>query len=462
MLSSACRAAALGGLPLSSFSAARTRCLSTTARRVQFREPDASKPKLVLAYSGGLDTSTQLAWLAKEKGFEVCAYIADLGQDEGVNSEEELNEITAKAELSGAYAFVCADAKRDFVTDFVFRALRANAVYEGRYLLGTSIARPCISKFQMDIVAQEGAQFVSHGSTGKGNDQVRFELAYQALDPSIQCVTLWRDPEYLEKFKGRPDLIDFATQHGIPVGQTKKHSYSEDENLMHISYESGELEDPAYPGNLRPYPGQVLKKKTRDIADCPDEPANLKIDFVKGNPVRVENQDDGTVIEDPLDLFVYLNKIAGEHGVGRLDIVENRFVGMKSRGCYETPAGTVLQRAHLDLETLTMDREVMRIRDVLSLKFAELCYNGYWYSPEMDYIGNALDDAQRVVTGSVDVQLLKGNVMNRGRSSPISLYNQDLVSMDVEGGFDATNSTGFIKTLATRIKAAKQQEATMS
>ena len=240
--------------------ASRQFSTTSTGRRVQFREPDASKPKLVLAYSGGLDTSTQLAWLAKEKGFEVVAYIADLGQDEAVNSEEELDQVTAKAELSGAYAFYCADIK-EFITDYVFRAIRANAVYEGRYLLGTSIARPCIAKAQMEIAKAEGARYVSHGSTGKGNDQVRFELAYQALDPTIQCVTLWRDPEYLAKFKGRPDLIDFATKHGIPVGQTKKHSYSEDENLMHISYESGELEDPSFPGNKRDYPGAGTQKK---------------------------------------------------------------------------------------------------------------------------------------------------------------------------------------------------------
>ena len=433
--------------------------LSTTPfNKTSFREPDPVKPRLVLAYSGGLDTSAQLSWLVNEKGFEVCAYIADLGQDD-VLDPSDVEAISAKAKQSGAYAFYCEDIRKEFVTDFVFKSIRANGVYEGRYLMGTSIARPMIGKRQMEVVANEGAKYVSHGSTGKGNDQVRFEMCYYSIDPTVECVTLWRDPEYLGKFKGRLDLIEYAEQMNIPVGATKKHSYSEDENLMHISYESGELEDPSFPGHKEEYPGMVLKKKTRDIKDCPDEPAKLTIDFEAGTPVRVHNYDDGTEHTDPLDLYLYLNEIGGVHGVGRIDIVENRFVGMKSRGCYETPGGEILQRAHLDLETLTMDREVMRIRDSLSLKFTELCYNGYWYSPEMDFVNHAMDYAQRNVTGSVDIQLHKGNVINRGRSSPIhSLYNQDLVSMDIEGGFDATISTGFIKTLSTRIKASKRRD----
>merc|ERR1719353_360750 len=345
--------------------------------KTSFREPDPNKPKLVLAYSGGLDTSTQLAWLVNELGYEVCAYIADLGQDDTLE-EKDREEICAKAEQSGAYAFYCEDLRKDFVTDFVFPTIKANTLYEGRYLLGTSVARPCIAKRQVEICWEEGANHISHGSTGKGNDQVRFELCYLGMDATLDCVTLWRDPEYLERFDGRQDLIDYATAHGISVGATKKHSYSEDENLMHISYESGELEDPAYPGNQNEYPGLVLKKKTREIDQCPDTPANLTIGFEKGTPVYVKNEDDGTLIEDPLELFLYLNKIGGEHGVGRIDIVENRFVGMKSRGCYETPAGTILYSAHLDLEVLTMDREVMRIRDTLQVKFTELVYNGAW------------------------------------------------------------------------------------
>jgi len=443
-----------------------TRCLPGTSRYVRsfgsfnktsFREPDPSKPKLVLAYSGGLDTSTQLAWLVNEKGFEVCAYIADLGQDDTLE-EKDREEICAKAEQSGAYSFYCEDLRRDFVTDFVFPTIKANTLYEGRYLLGTSVARPCIAKRQVEICWEEGATHISHGSTGKGNDQVRFELCYLGMDATLDCVTLWRDPEYLAKFEGRQDLIDYATAHGIPVGATKKHSYSEDENLMHISYESGELEDPAYPGNQHEYPGLVLKKKTREIMDTPDEPASLTIDFDNGDPCKVTNTDDGTSITDPLELYTYLNKIAGIHGVGRIDIVENRYVGMKSRGCYETPAGTVLFAAHQDLETLCIDREVQRLRDTLSIKFGEFVYNGYWFSPEMQFVMNAVMQPQKYVNGSVDLRLHKGNVICRGRSSPVSLYNEDLVSMDKAGGFNAEHSTGFIQTLSTRLKASAMRD----
>ena len=426
--------------------------------KTEFRKPDPSKPKLVLAYSGGLDTSCQLSWLAKEKGFEVCAYIANLGQAD-VRDPADVDAICAKAEASGAYCFYNEDLRSEFVTDFIQKCVRANAIYEGRYLLGTSMARPCIGRRQIEICREESAGFVSHGSTGKGNDQVRFELCYLAMAPDIQCVTLWRDRDYLAKFEGRQDLLDYAESQGIPVTATKKHSYSEDENMMHISYESGELEDPAFPGHANSYPGLVLKKMSKDLKDTPDEPARLTMDFESGDPVRVLNVDDGTELTDPLDIFLYLNEIGGEHGVGRIDIVENRFVGMKSRGCYETPGGTILHKAHLDLELLTMDREVMRIRDGLSLKFAELCYNGYWFSPEMDFLNTAMDHAQGVVTGSVDIMLSKGNVLNVGRSSPLSLYNQDLVSMDKEGGFNPEISTGFIQTLSTRLKANKARDA---
>lgn len=422
-----------------------------------FREPDPSKPKIVLAYSGGLDTSCQLSWLAKEKGFEVCAYIADLGQDD-CKTEADKEEIKRKAEMSGAYSFYCEDLRKDFVENYVYKSIRGNGLYEGRYLLGTSVARPCIGKRQIEICWEEGARHISHGSTGKGNDQVRFELCYLGMDPDINCVTLWRDRDYLDKFEGRRDLLDYAEQHGIEVTQTKKHSYSEDENIFHISYESGELEDPAFPGCGNEYPGLVLKKKTRDIVDTPDTPANLTIDFVEGNPVKVCNHEDGREETDSLKIFEYLNEIGGIHGVGRIDIVENRFVGMKSRGCYETPGGTVLYAAHLDLETLTIDREVMRMRDQLSVKYAELIYNGLWFSPEMEFLNVGMDNAQKYVTGSVDLRLHKGNIINRGRSSPVSLYNEDLVSMDIEGGFNPEMSTGFIHTLSTRLKATSARE----
>jgi len=424
-----------------------------------FREPDPSKPRLVLAYSGGLDTSCQLSWLAKEKGYEVCAYIADLGQDDTLD-QSAIDAIREKAEISGAYAFYCEDLKEDFVENYVFKSIQASALYEGRYLLGTSIARPCISARQVEICKAENATHISHGSTGKGNDQVRFELAYLGMDPTLTCVTMWRDPEYLETFQGRLDLIDYAEREGIPVSATKKVSFSEDENCMHISYESGELEDPAFPGHTHEYPAEMWKKTT-PLEDTPDTPCNLTIDFVKGNPVKVTNVDDGTVVTGSLDLFMYLNKVGGEHGVGREDIVENRFVGMKSRGCYECPGGAILFRSHLDLETLCMDREVMRIRDGLTVKFSELAYNGFWFTPEMTFLRSTMELSQAAVTGSVDVRLFKGNVINRGRSSPFSLYNQDLVSMDIEGGFNAEMSTGFIQTLSTRLKASAARDLTL-
>jgi len=358
--------------------------------------------------------------------------------------------------------------------------------------MGTSIARPCIAKRQVEICWEEDAKYVSHGSTGKGNDQVRFELAYLGMDPTLIPVTPWREPEYFERFEGRQDLIEFATKHEIPVGATKKHSYSEDENLLHISYESGELEDPAFPGHSKDYPGFVLKKKSVDIMDTPDIPCNLTIEFVQGEPTKVTNVDDGTVIEDPLELFLYLNKVdtksnpfqlhciaiaaaqhssdhmlpfvlqvGGEHGVGRIDIVENRFVGMKSRGCYETPGGTILHHAHVDLEVLCVDREVMRIRDTLNVKFTELCYNGFWYSPEMEFVLSAMEKAQEPVTGEAYLRLHKGNVLCLGRTSPFSLYDEDLVSMDKAGGFNPVNSTGFINTLATRLKASSARDKAM-
>ena len=356
----------------------RARPLSTidmgdTSVSARFREPDPSKPRIVpagaettrivaapstpstrhmrtqvLAYSGGLDTSTQLAYLAHEKGYEVCAYIADLGQDD-VKDKAAIEEIRDKAQASGAYSFECVDLRREFIRDYVYECIRANCLYEGRYLLGTSMARPCIAKKQVELAWREKAEYVSHGSTGKGNDQVRFELCYLGMDPNLKCVTLWREPEYLAKFEGRQDLLDYASSHNIPVSQTKKHSYSEDENIMHISYESGDLEDPAYPGVVTEYPGLVLKKKTQDLMDTPDEPCRLEIDFDNGAPIAVREHDASGAVtnatgEDPLALFAKLNELAGIHGVGRIDIVENRYVGMKSRGCYETPGGTVLSK----------------------------------------------------------------------------------------------------------------------
>ena len=288
---------------LRSSSRSVTKVLRRNFNKTAFREPDPSKPKIVLAYSGGLDTSCQLSWLAKEKGFEVCAYIADLGQDDVLNPKD-VEEICAKAEQSGAYAFYCEDLRKDFVENYIFKSIKGNGLYENRYLLGTSVARPCIGKRQVEICWEEGAKHISHGSTGKGNDQVRFELCYLGMDHSLDCVTLWRDPEYLSKFEGRQDLIDYATTQNIPISQTKKHSYSEDENMMHISYESGELEDPAFPGHENEYPGMVLKKKSVGVMEAPDEPAKLTLDFQAGVPVRVKNFDDGTEISESVQMYV--------------------------------------------------------------------------------------------------------------------------------------------------------------
>ena len=440
------------------------RAFSTTQKpfnKVQFRDADPAKPKLVLAYSGGLNTSAQLAYLVNELGFEVAAYMADLGQDE-IASEEEKKAVEEKAKASGAYAFYLEDLREEFVSDFVYPMIAANAIYESRYLLGTSIARPCIGKRQIEICHNEGATHISHGSTGKGNDQVRFELCYLGLDKNIQTVTLWRDPAYCEKFQGRQDLLEYAEQNGIPVSQTKKHSYSEDENCLHISFESGELENPAFPGLTgEEYPGKVLKKKTVDIEQTPDHPTDLTVSFKNGKPFKVKNVTDGTEVTGALDVFNYLNKVAGENGVGRIDLVENRFVGLKSRGCYETPAGTVLFACMRDLEPLVLDRETMRIRDTLSIKYAELVYNGFWFSPEMAFLKHTMSYTDQFVEGDVSVRLHKANILCRGRESPHSLYDEAAVSMDMHGGFDPTAATGFIGTLSTRLKVAKTRDGNM-
>eukprot|EP00924_Labyrinthula_sp_SR-Ha-C_P009547 maker-scaffold_2-snap-gene-27.6-mRNA-1 protein AED:0.01 eAED:0.01 QI:349/1/1/1/1/1/2/285/463 len=441
---------------------------SSTFNKTQFYEPSSSKPRLVLAYSGGLDTSCQLNYLVNEKGFEVCAYIADLGQSD-LTTEAEKEAVKEKAMKSGAYAFYCEDLKEDLINNYVLKMLSSSSLYEGRYLLGTSIARPCIAKRQVEICAQEDAGFISHGSTGKGNDQVRFELAYLCLNPKLQPITLWRDPEYCEKFQGRADLQKYASEKNIIASSEKTNekrwAYSEDENCLHISFESGELEDVAFPANTYgkgsegiEYPGEIFKKKMNWIKETPDSSDVLKISFDKGIPTSVTNLTSNETVNGSVDLFFYLNELAGKHGVGRIDIVENRFVGMKSRGCYETPAGTVLFSAHQDLEVLTMDREVMRIRDGLSLKYAELVYNGYWFSPEMSFLKKIVEESQEVVSGDAYVELFKGNVLNVGRESSNSLYDESLVSMDEHGGYDPTNATGFIRTLATRLKAVKNRD----
>ncbi|MCB9988274.1 MAG: argininosuccinate synthase [Rhodospirillales bacterium] len=405
-----------------------------------------SKQKIVLAYSGGLDTSVILKWFL-EQGYEVIAYLADVGQKEDFETAKE------KALKIGASKVYIEDLKKEFVTDYIFPSFSANAVYEGRYLLGTSLARPIIAKRQIEIAEKEGAAFVSHGATGKGNDQVRFELGYYALKPDIQVLAPWKMPEFLNQFKGRSDMLAYAEKHGIPVTATVKKPYSEDENLLHISHEAGVLEDPATAADEDVYSHTIAPEKAPDTAD------HIVLSFKNGYPVKVENKGDKTIHTEPLALFTYLNEMGAKHGIGRLDMVENRYVGIKSRGVYETPGGEILLQAHKDIEGLTMDREVMHIRDMLSLKMADLIYNGFWFSPEMAFLLHAMKKAQENVEGDVTVKLFKGCAYPVVRSSAKSLYNAELSSMDEEGGYNQQDAQGFIRINAIRLKAGYQTAA---
>jgi argininosuccinate synthase len=402
----------------------------------------SKKKKVVLAYSGGLDTACILKWLLT-KGYDVVAYVADVGQ------LEDFDEIKERALATGASKVYVEDLKRAFVTEFIFPAVAGKAIYENRYLLGTSLARPVIARRQVEIALKEKASAVAHGATGKGNDQVRFELAFAALAPQLEVISPWKDREFLARFQGRSDLIAFAKEHKIPVEATAEKPYSSDENLMHRSYEAGMLEDPAAG------PLEDMFKLTRGLEDTPDQPTDLVIHFKDATPVKVVNETDGTVHTDPVDLFLYLNDVGGLHGVGRIDMVENRFVGIKSRGVYETPGGTVLHAALRDLEGIAMDREVLRLRDMLSPRFAEIIYNGFWFSPEMDFIQAAFRQSESLIDGEVFVRLFKGNVIVKGRHSTSSLYDQDLSSMDVAGGYDQEDARGFIRLNALRLRAHK-------
>lgn len=398
-----------------------------------------SKEKVVLAYSGGLDTSVILKWLIEE-GYEVIAYIADVGQEEDFDAARE------KALKVGASKVYVEDLKEEFVTDYIFPAFKSQAVYEGRYLLGTSVARPIIAKRQIEIAEKENAQYVSHGATGKGNDQVRFELSYYALKPDIKVLAPWKMDSFLSRFEGRSDMLNYADQHGIPVTATRKKPYSEDDNLLHISHEAGILEDPNAPC------AEDVYSRTSSPDQWPDEPELIEVTFKNGIATEVKNKNDGTTKTGALALFEYLNAIGTKHGIGRLDMVENRFVGIKSRGVYETPGGAILHNAHRDLEGLTMDREVMKIRDSLSLKVAELIYNGFWFAPEFDLLMTTMDKAQENVTGTVTVQLYKGSAYPVARTSPTALYDPLQSSMDEEGGYDQKDAAGFIRINAVRLK----------
>jgi argininosuccinate synthase len=400
------------------------------------------KSKVVLAYSGGLDTSVILKWLI-EKGYEVIAYVADVGQP------DDFEKIKQKALKAGATKVYVEDLKKEFVTKYIFPAIKANAIYEGRYLLGTSLARPLIAKKHIEIAHKEGAEYVAHGATGKGNDQVRFELTYYALDPKIKVIAPWKTKEFLDEFKGRTDMINYAKEHGIDISQSIEKPYSEDANLMHISHEAGILEDPLM------NPGDKLLKYCKSLKEAPEKETKLEIHFKDGIPIKVVNKESGVVKKEPLDLFIYLNKLGGENGIGVVDMVENRFVGIKSRGIYETPGATILRAAHMDIEGIAMDREVMRLRDLLAPKFAEIVYYGFWFSPEMDFMMSAINKSQEMIDGIVYLSLYKGNVQIIGRESESSLYDKELSSMDIAGGFDQQDSTGFIKINAIRLKAQK-------
>ncbi|MDO9585254.1 MAG: argininosuccinate synthase [Syntrophales bacterium] len=389
--------------------------------------------KVVLAYSGGLDTSVILKWLTETYRCEVIAFVADIGQ------KEELDGLESKALTTGASKIYIEDLREEFVRDFVFPALRANAVYEGTYLLGTSLARPLIAKKQVEIAAKEDADAVSHGATGKGNDQVRFELTYLALNPHIKIIAPWRDERWT--FDSRESLIDYAQKHRIPLALTKSKPYSSDRNLLHVSHEGGILEDPWKE------PSEDMFVITVSPEAAPDRPVFLEIDFEKGNPVAIMGERIG-----PAVLLDQLNRIAGANGIGRVDMVENRFVGMKSRGVYETPGGSVLWTAHRALESITMDREIMSLRDSLIPKYAQLVYNGFWYSPEMRLLQKLIDDTQENVTGTVRLKLYKGNCIVQGRKSPYSLYREDFATFGPDSVYDQKDATGFIKINALRLR----------
>lgn len=414
---------------------------------IHFWRLKMGEKKIVLAYSGGLDTSVILKWLCR-KGYDVVCFVGNVGQN------ENFREIELKALQTGASKVYVEDLRREFVTDYIFPALSANVVYENNYLLGTALARPILAKRQVEIAMAEGTSLVSHGSTGKGNDQVRFELGYYGMNPDITIYSPWKDPEFLAQFKGRTDMINYAREWQIPVQTTARKPYSIDANLFHISHESGILEDPGMVPPADSFSGTVAPFL------APDEETVVRISFKNGIPVSVFNERDGILKTDPLEMFEYLNEMGASNGIGRIDIVENRFVGIKSRGIYETPGGTILWAAHKDLEYLVQDREVLRIRDSLVPKFADIIYNGFWFSPEAEFLISVFSLCQGNVNGSVTLSLYKGNVMVIGRESINSLYSQDLSSMEIEGGYNAVDAKGFININAIRLKAYHYQQQT--
>ena len=404
--------------------------LASGRSSIKTRTARSTRPKVVLAYSGGLDTSIILHWLKEEKGCDVIAFCADLGQG------EDLASIKKKAIQVGAVKAYVEDLREEFVANYVFPMLRGNAVYESSYLLGTSIARPLIAKRQVELAKQEKARFLSHGATGKGNDQVRFELTFASLAPKVQVIAPWREWSMVS----RQDLIDYAQQHRIPITVTKAKPYSMDANLLHISYEGGILEDPWVS------PPKEMFQMTVSPQDAPSAPQTLTLEFKKGNPIAINDK-----VLSPATLLHRLNQLGGKHGIGRVDLVENRFVGLKSRGVYETPGGTILHIARRALESLTLDREVVHLRESLISRYAEIIYNGFWFSPERLMLQAAIDQAQQDVTGTVRLQLYKGNCTVTGRKSVRSLYQEHLATFEEGSGYDQQDAGGFIRLNALRL-----------
>ncbi|WP_446008416.1 argininosuccinate synthase [Candidatus Electrothrix sp.] len=387
--------------------------------------------KIVLAYSGGLDTSVILKWLAEEYECPIIAYAADIGQT------EDWDAVRKKGMATGAEKVIISNLREEYVRDYIFPAFRANAIYEGSYLLGTSLARPLIAKEQVRIAEQEGANAVSHGATGKGNDQVRFELGYLALNPKLQIIAPWR----IWNLNSRKKLVAFAKEHNIPIPTTKKNPYSSDENLLHISFEGGILEDPWNE------PEEEMFKLSVSPENAPDKATYIEMDFEQGTPVAINGERLG-----PVELFTELNRLGGENGIGRLDMVENRFVGMKSRGVYETPGGTILREAHRDLETITLDREVLRIRDSLVPEYSRLIYNGFWFAPEMEILQKTMDESQKTVNGTVRLKLYKGNCIPVGRKSDNSLYSEAHATFEEDAVYDQADAGGFIRLNSLRLQ----------
>ncbi len=397
--------------------------------------------KIVLAYSGGLDTSVIVKWLRETYDAEIVTFAADIGQ------EEELRGLSQKAKKTGASKHYTLNLVEEFARDFIYPMIRANAIYEGQYYLGTSIARPLIAKAQVDIARQEGADTVAHGATGKGNDQCRFELTYMAMAPQLEILAPWKLENFRAEFPGRAEMIAYCAEHKIPVEASLKKPYSMDRNLLHISYEAGILEDPWFDPTTKENKGMF--KLSVSPEDAPNKAEYVELDFEQGNCVAVNGKK-----LSPAGVLKALNKLGGKHGIGRVDLVENRFVGMKSRGVYETPGGTILMQAHRQVESLTMDREVMHLRDSLIPKYAELVYYGFWFAPEREALQALVDESQRYVTGTVRLKLYKGNIITCGRKSKYSLYDMNIASMEgVKSWYNQTDATGFIRLNGLRLRA---------